>query len=111
MVDVESDGPIPSDFSLIEIGAVVVDETLDKTFYAKLKPISEKYNYESHAIFETNREQILGYEDPKIVMNQFKDWISSVTKKGDRFFFISDNNGFDYMFICWLETCFKILSI
>ena len=39
MVDIESDGPIPGDYSMISIGAVVVDEQLDKTFYGQLKPI------------------------------------------------------------------------
>ncbi len=33
MIDIESDGPIPGDYSMISIGAVVVDEKLDKTFY------------------------------------------------------------------------------
>lgn len=37
MVDVESDGPIPGDYSMISFGAVVVDETLDKTFYGRLQ--------------------------------------------------------------------------
>ena len=43
MVDDESDGPIPSDFSMISFGAILVDEVLDKTFYGKLKPISENW--------------------------------------------------------------------
>ena len=42
MVDIESDGPIPGDFSMISFGAVIVDETLNKTFYGKLKPVSDK---------------------------------------------------------------------
>ncbi len=43
MVDIESDGPIPGDFSMISFGAVLVDDRLDKTFYGKLKPISDKF--------------------------------------------------------------------
>ena len=36
MVDVESDGPIPGDYSMISIGAVIVDDTLEQNFYGKL---------------------------------------------------------------------------
>jgi hypothetical protein len=42
MVDVETDGPIPGDYSMISFGAVLVDEQLDKTCYGQLKPISEQ---------------------------------------------------------------------
>ncbi len=38
MVDVETDGPIPGDYSMISFGAVLVDEQLNKTFYGQLKP-------------------------------------------------------------------------
>ena len=41
MVDVESDGPIPGDYSMICFAAVVVEEPLDRSFYARLKPISQ----------------------------------------------------------------------
>jgi hypothetical protein len=42
MVDVEADGPIPGDYSMISIGAVIVEPSLEKTFYGKLKPISDQ---------------------------------------------------------------------
>ena len=37
MVDIEADGPIPGDYSMICFGAVVVEPSLNKTFYGKLK--------------------------------------------------------------------------
>jgi len=36
-VDIEADGPIPGDYSMISFGAVIVNENLDKSFYGKLK--------------------------------------------------------------------------
>jgi hypothetical protein len=36
MVDVESDGPIPGDYSLVCFGAVIVEPALDRTL---LRPI------------------------------------------------------------------------
>lgn len=43
MVDIESDGPIPGDYSMISFGAVLVDEQLDKTFYGQIRPISDHF--------------------------------------------------------------------
>ena len=99
MVDIESDGPIPGDFSMISFGAVLVNEQLNKTFYGKLKPISDKYIPEALAVSGFSREETLTFEEPKKVMTDFTNWIKNICN--DRPIFISDNNGFDWMFICW----------
>ncbi|HON77530.1 MAG TPA: exonuclease domain-containing protein, partial [Spirochaetota bacterium] len=99
MVDIESDGPIPGDYSMIEIGAVIVDDRLDTTFYSQIKPISDNYKMESLAVSGYSREDTLSFRNPEEVMLDFKTWIlqNSVGKP----LFISDNNGFDWMFVCW----------
>ncbi|WP_066835233.1 3'-5' exoribonuclease domain-containing protein [Rufibacter ruber] len=99
MVDIESDGPIPGDYSMVSFGAVVVEEGLGKTFYGKLKPISEKFIPQALAVAGHSREETLAFEDPAAVMARFARWIKENTT--DRPIFISDNNGFDWMFICW----------
>lgn len=99
MVDIESDGPIPGDYSMICFGAVLVNNALDKTFYGRLRPISGNYIPEALAVSGFTREQTEDFDDPKMVMEQFRNWINEVSK--DRPIFISDNNGFDWMFICW----------
>jgi hypothetical protein len=43
MVDIESDGPVPGDFSMIAFGAVALDKQLDKIFFGKLQPIAENF--------------------------------------------------------------------
>ena len=43
MVDIEADGPIPGDYSMVSFGAVVVEPGLERTFYGELRPISEKF--------------------------------------------------------------------
>ena len=43
MVDIEADGPIPGDYSMVCFGAIVVEPTLERTFYGKLRPVSEKW--------------------------------------------------------------------
>ena len=99
MVDIESDGPIPGDYSMICFGAVLVDSTLDKTFYGKLKPITDNYIPEALAVSGFTREETILFDEPVTVMQNFKQWLKEVCK--DRAVFISDNNGFDWMFICW----------
>ncbi len=99
VVDVESDGPIPGDYSMISFGAVVVDDVLDKTFYGQLKPISESYIEDALAVSGFSREETLGFNEPKVVMEEFKAWINTVSKSRPLFF--SDNNGFDWQFINW----------
>ena len=97
MVDVETDGPIPADYSMICLGAVVVDESLDKRFYGQLKPISEQWIPESLKISGFSRNQTQHFDDPKEVMEKFSAWIE-VSCAGTPLF-ISDNNGFDWQFV------------
>ncbi|MFN8411761.1 MAG: 3'-5' exoribonuclease [Anaerolineales bacterium] len=97
MVDVETDGPIPADFSMICFGAVIVDDALNKTFYGQLRPISDQWLLESLQIGGFTREQTLQFEDPKEVMRKFKEWVE--TNSEGKPLFISDNNGFDWQFI------------
>lgn len=99
VVDVEADGPIPGDYSMISFGAVLVNDSLQHTFYGQLKPISSQWVPEALAISGFTREQTLEFNDPAGVMQDFANWIKT-TSKG-RPVFISDNNGFDWMFICW----------
>lgn len=99
MVDVESDGPIPGDYSMVSFGAVLVDDHLDKTFYGRLRPISDRFMPEALAVSGHSREETLHFDDPAAVMANFKAWIGQVCP--DRPIFMSDNNGFDWMFICW----------
>lgn len=39
MVDIESDDPVPGDFSMISFAAMVVEPTMSLSFEGKLKPI------------------------------------------------------------------------
>jgi hypothetical protein len=98
MVDVETDGPIPGDYSMISLGAVLVSD-LGQTYYGQFKPISDQFIPEALNVSGHSREETLNFEDSKVVMERFDTWVSSVCK--DRPIFISDNNGFDWMFVCW----------
>jgi hypothetical protein len=99
MVDIEADGPIPGDYSMIALGAIVVEPALDRTFHAQLKPISDRWVPEALAVSGFSREETLAFPDAVDEMARFEAWVKEVAPK--RAMFISDNNGFDWMFVCW----------
>jgi len=98
-IDIEADGPIPSEYSMISIGAVIIEDSLEKTFYAELKPVSKNFVPESLSISGFTREETLKFEEPNKVMYRFKDWLNQNCKSKP--YFISDNNGFDWQFVNW----------
>lgn len=71
MVDIEADGPIPGDYSMVCFGAIVVEPSLTRTFYGKLKPVSEKWEPEALEVSGFSREETLKFDDPKTVMESF----------------------------------------
>lgn len=99
MVDVESDGPIPGDYSMVCFGAIRVDEGLECSFYGRLKPISEEWIPEALAVSGFSREEVLKFADPSETMAKFDEWIRSTTNGQPMF--VSDNNGFDWGFVNW----------
>jgi hypothetical protein len=72
MVDIEADGPIPGDYSMVCLGAVIVEPGLNRTFYGKLKPVSDKFVADALAVSGFSREETLAFDEPKSVMEQFQ---------------------------------------
>lgn len=99
MVDIEADGPIPGDYSMVSFGAIVVEAELNRTFYGRLKPISEQWLPEALQVSGHSREETLSFQEPAAVMEAFAGWLA--TNSTGRPIFISDNNGFDWQFINW----------
>jgi hypothetical protein len=99
MVDIEADGPIPGDYSMVSLGAVIVEPGLSRTFYGQLRPISERWVPAALAVSGHSREETLTFDEPREVMQRFADWLARECRRQPQF--ISDNNGFDWMFVCW----------
>lgn len=97
VVDVESDGPIPNKYSMVSFGAIIVEQSLSKTFYGETRPISDLWIPESLAISGITREQHEKFEHPSSVMENFGKWIDE--NSTGRPVFISDNPAFDWQFI------------
>jgi hypothetical protein len=99
VVDVEADGPIPGKYSMVSIGAVVVEPSLSRTFHGLTHPISDLWLPEALAVSGATREQHLRYGDPAEVMARFEKWVLESSR--GRPVFMSDNLAFDWQFVNW----------
>jgi DNA polymerase III epsilon subunit-like protein len=99
VVDIEADGPYPGEYSMISVGAVLVDDSLATTFYGELRPISEQWLPSALAISGFSREQTLEFEEPAIVMHRWLEWVNAIPN--GPCWFIADNGGFDWGFVNW----------
>ena len=98
MTDVEADGPCPGIYSMVSVGCVIVEPGLHRTFYAKIRPISDEWVPEALAISGHSREECMSFDRPEEAMARFKKWVESNTGSR-RAQFIADNNGFDWQFV------------
>ena len=99
MLDIEADGPIPGDYSMVCFGAVIVRPGLKDTFYGTTRPISEKWDPEALAVSGFSRQEHEGFNDPRDTMQGFWNWLNKNVK--GRPVFVADNNGFDWQWINW----------
>ena len=99
MVDIEADGPIPGDYSMVALGAVIVEPGLARSFYGRLQPIAAAWLPDALKVSGFSREETLQFDDAKQVMQRFADWLQANCR--GRPMFISDNNGFDWQFVNW----------
>jgi hypothetical protein len=97
IVDVETDGPIPAEYSMVCFGAVLFDETLENSFYGQTRAISDRFIPEALEVSGFTREQHLAFDDPTGVMQKFAAWLEQNAKGGP--VFVSDNLAFDWQFI------------
>ncbi len=110
-VDVETDGPIPGEFSMLAVGACVAGSRTDsgyarscetQSFELELKPISERFDPEALAVSGLDREALVTTgEDPREAMTRFSNWIHAITKGTP--IFVSYPLGFDWM---WTQYYF-----
>lgn len=97
IVDVEADGPIPGKYSMVSFGAIVLEPSLSKTFYGKVKPVSEAWIPEALAVSGITREEHSSFDEPHTVMSEFELWLKENVK--GKPVFLSDNLAFDWQWI------------
>jgi len=97
-VDVEASGPIPGEYSMLSLGACVVGEP-SKTFYAELKPISEKYIERALAVSGLSLDGLKQKgNEPARAMKDFEEWLKQVCADEGRPVFVAFNATFDWSF-------------
>ncbi len=101
-VDVETAGPHPGRYSLLAIGACLVDDP-DETFYVELKPESDDALPEALAVSGLSLAELRrSGRPPADAMAAFAAWVEQVTPTGARPVFVGFNAPFDWMFVAEL---------
>jgi len=104
-VDCEFDGPVPGKYSMVCFGAIVVEPSLNKTFYGRTSPISQEFIPEALVISGFSRKEHLSFEHPTYTIKKFVEWIKE--NSVGRPIFISDNPGSDFAFINYYMHIFN----
>jgi ribonuclease T len=98
-VDIETAGPNPSQYSLLSIGACLLDEP-ERGFYIELKPVNDAFVEGSLSIGGLSMATLAadGVE-PAVALERFEAWLAEVVPEGHRPVFVAFNAPFDWMFI------------
>lgn len=98
-VDVETSGPNPSSYSLLSIGACLVDDP-DQGFYIELQPVGDAVVESSLAVGGLSMEHLAATGvAPAAAMEQFEEWLSANVPAGHKAVFVGFNAPFDWMFV------------
>lgn len=106
-VDIEADGPIPGDYSMLSLGACVVGAE-DVQFYIELQPISTAFVPAALAVSGLDRTalQTTGVV-PVLAMQHFAAWVQQVAVARTPVF-VAFNAPFDWMFVQWYFAHFGV---
>ena len=98
-VDIETAGPIPGDFSLLSIGACVVDNS-SLTFACELKPLNRNADPMALKVTGLSLETLerTGLV-PEEAMERFADWLKGLVCGNDVLVFVGFNAPFDWSFV------------
>lgn len=103
-VDIESSGPIPGKYSMLSLGACLVDDP-QESFYVELQPISEEFIPDAMRVsgFDLSRLRA-GGRSPLAAMQDFRGWIERVAGEAKPVF-VGFNGCYDWQFVNWyLDT-------
>jgi DNA polymerase III epsilon subunit-like protein len=102
-VDVETSGPVPSLYSLLAVGACLVEDTTVR-FYVELKPSSTRFDSDAVEVSwpgvpaeETLTRLTRGGQDAAAAMTSFRDWVVHVAA-GAKPVYVAWGAAFDWAF-------------
>jgi DNA polymerase III alpha subunit (gram-positive type) len=104
-VDIETDGPIPGDNSMLSLGAAAFtpDGKMIGTFYATLETLSGangdpdtmRWWSENQDAYDAARKNVMPTQK---VMSEFVSWVNNLQGKP---VFVGYPAGFDFLFVYW----------
>lgn len=98
-VDVETAGPIPAEFSMLAIGACVVDAP-DNRFECLLKPINDQADSAALEVSGLSLETLARTGlDPQEAMARFERWIDEAAGPDEKPVMVGFNAPFDWSFV------------
>lgn len=100
-VDIEAAGPVPGLYSMLALGACVVDRP-DEAFYAELRPITDAFVPEALRVGGLSMERLQNEgRDPAEVMGTFRNWLRDRATGALHPVFVGFNASFDWAFVNW----------
>lgn len=98
-VDVETSGPTPGQYSLLSIGACLVDDPA-RQFYVELQPASTASTPEAMQVHGLELERLRREGiPPGEAMGAFEAWLRAEIPQGVLPVFVGFNAAFDWMFV------------
>lgn len=98
-VDIESSGPIPGEYSMLSIGACLVD-TPETTFERTLKPLNRNADPEALAVTGFTLEELeLSGMRPQQAMTELELWVKAACIGDAMPVFVGLNAPFDWSFV------------
>ena len=98
-VDVETAGPIPGEYSLLAIGACLVDDDT-QSFSCYLKPTTTKADPKALEVSGLSLERLEETGLPASeAMRRFDGWATSLAYEGQTLVFVGFNASFDWSFV------------
>ncbi len=99
-VDIETAGPVPGEYSMVSLGACLVDNSTEQ-FYIELKPINDNNIPEALKVSGLTFEKLTATGiNPAEAMSSFQNWVHRVTDN-QRAVFVGFNASFDWSFVNW----------
>jgi ribonuclease T len=97
-VDVEASGPVPGKYSMLSVGACLVEDP-SKEFYCEIKPISLEYVEEALKVSGFSLENLTAEgETPVHAMQKLSEWTAAVSESREPVL-VGFNASFDWSFI------------
>ena len=104
LVDIEHDGPIPGEYSMVELGASIIWKPYVEPFQAIIQPLHDRYDLKTQKFLDgvgLTREVVRNGDTPLIAMRRFDFWVNLHTGYDSYRPVFVHFGGKDWSFVDW----------